>query len=131
MLPALAAGLSAHEAEHRARAALARVGLDGAAGGVAGGMHAGAIGVAPLRPRELSGGQKQRAVLSRAIVNRPALVLADEPTTHLDPRAASDLLQLLDEFTRAGVTVVMASHGEAAALAAAARGIAPVAGTSQ
>jgi len=121
MLPALAAGLSAHEAEHRARAALARVGLDGAAGGVAGGMHAGAIGVAPLRPRELSGGQKQRAVLARAIVNRPALVLADEPTAHLDPQAASDLLLLLDEFTQAGVTVVMASHGEAAALPAHAR----------
>jgi cell division transport system ATP-binding protein len=114
MLPALAAGLTAREAEHRARAALARVGLDGGAGS----GHAGAIDVAPLRPRELSGGQKQRAVLARAIVNRPALLLADEPTAHLDPQAAGDLLLLLDEFTQAGVTVVMASHGEAAALPA-------------
>jgi ABC-type ATPase involved in cell division len=79
----------------------------------------------------LSGGQKQRAVLARAIVNRPALVLADEPTAHLDPRAAGDLLQLLDEFTHAGVTVVMASHGEAAALPADARVIALVDGRIQ
>ena len=106
-LPALAAGLSGGEARERARAALARVALD---------THAGTV-----RPSALSGGEQQRVALARAIVNRPALVLADEPTAHVDERGAEQLLQLLEQFAIAGVTVLMATHGEAAPLPAHAR----------
>lgn len=106
-LPALAAGLSQAEARERALAALERVALDPAVGRV--------------RPDALSGGEQQRVALARAIVNRPALVLADEPTAHLDEQGALHLLQLLEQFVAAGVTVLMASHGEAAPLPARAR----------
>jgi cell division transport system ATP-binding protein len=103
-LPALAAGLSHAEARERASAALARVALDPDAGRVP--------------PTALSGGEQQRVALARAIVNRPALVLADEPTAHVDEEGAARLLQLLEQFAIAGVTVLMATHGEAAPLPA-------------
>jgi cell division transport system ATP-binding protein len=106
-LPALAAGLSRTEARQRAQAALARVALE--------------PGVGRVRPDALSGGEQQRVALARAIVNRPALVLADEPTAHLDETGALLLLQLLEQFVVAGVTVMMATHGEAAPLPARAR----------
>ena len=105
MLPVLASGLSRRAAAQRARAALNRVGL----------------AAADEMPEALSGGAQQRAALARAIVNRPALLLVDEPTAHLDASAARQLLDLLGEFARSGVTVVMASHGEPAPLPAAAR----------
>jgi len=101
-LPALAAGLSHGIAQERARAALARVGLDADAERVL--------------PTALSGGEQQRVALARAIVNRPALVLADEPTAHVDDQGAAQLLQLLEQFAIAGVTVLMATHGETAPL---------------
>jgi cell division transport system ATP-binding protein len=101
-LPARAAGLGASEARERAQAALLRVGLDPA--------------VSPARPRTLSGGEQQRVALARAIVNRPAVVLADEPTAHVDDRGAALLLHLLEEFAVAGVTVLMATHGESVPL---------------
>jgi cell division transport system ATP-binding protein len=101
-LPARAAGVAAAEARERARAALERVGLDPRVDG--------------LRPAALSGGEQQRVALARAIVNRPALVLADEPTAHVDDRGATQLLQLLGQFAAAGVTVVMATHGESVPL---------------
>jgi cell division transport system ATP-binding protein len=101
-LPALAAGLARSQALERARAALDRVGLDPA--------------VDRVRPAALSGGEQQRVALARAIVNRPALVLADEPTAHVDDEGAAQLLQLLDQFANAGVTVLMATHGEAVPL---------------
>ena len=106
-LPALAAGLSHADARERAQAALERAALDPAVG--------------RLRPDALSGGEQQRVALARAIVNRPALVLADEPTAHLDEPGALHLLQLLEQFAIAGVTVLMATHGEAAPLPARAR----------
>jgi cell division transport system ATP-binding protein len=106
-LPALASGLAAREARERARAALARVGLDAA--------------VESARPDTLSGGEQQRAALARAIVNRPGLVLADEPTAHLDQQSAAKLLQLLEQFVVAGVTVILATHGESLPLPARAR----------
>ena len=106
-LPALAAGLSQADARERAQAALARAALEPAVG--------------RLRPDALSGGEQQRVALARAIVNRPALVLADEPTAHLDEQGALHLLQLLEQFVIAGVTVLMATHGEAAPLPARAR----------
>lgn len=105
MLPALADGLSRRSAAERAGSALQRVGLrDGAA-----------------MPAQLSAGERQRAALARAIVNRPAVLLADEPTAFLDAAAAADLLRLLEQFAQAGMAVLMASHGEPAPLPPAAR----------
>jgi cell division transport system ATP-binding protein len=106
-LPALAAGLPHAEAHARASTALLRVELD--------------PGVGRVAPSALSGGEQQRVALARAIVNRPALVLADEPTAHVDEDGAARLLQLLEQFSIAGVTVLMATHGEAAPLPARSR----------
>ena len=78
-------------------------------------------GVGRVLPNALSGGEQQRVALARAIVNRPALVLADEPTAHVDEHGAAQLLQLLEQFVIAGVTVLMATHGEAAPLPSRAR----------
>jgi len=107
MLPALASGLPTPQAEERARAALVRVGLD----------------ALTARPQELSGGERQRAALARAIVNRPALVLLDEPTAHLDAGSTAGILQLLEQFAVAGVTVIVATHGASIVVPARARTI--------
>ncbi|MEL5849927.1 MAG: ABC transporter ATP-binding protein [Candidatus Igneacidithiobacillus chanchocoensis] len=67
-------------------------------------------------PRELSGGEQQRVAVARALVHRPALVLADEPTGSLDPERAADVLTLLGQMgTAAGAAVLMVTHSEAAA----------------
>lgn len=108
MLPALASGHAREAALARARAALARVQLD----------------AADVMPQELSGGELQRAALARAIVNRPALLLVDEPTAHLDAEAANGILQLLEQFAIGGVTVILASHGELVRVPARARRVA-------
>jgi len=62
------------------------------------------------RPNELSGGQMQRAAIARALLLRPALLLADEPTGNLDSRSAADVLALIDEVHRDGQTVVLVTH---------------------
>lgn len=95
LIPAVVAEESFREARARARIALEKCGL---------------AALADLRPHELSAGQRQLAMLARAVVNHPALILADEPAAQLDDRNAQTLIDLLGMFAQAGVTVFLASH---------------------
>ena len=95
LIPAVVAEESFREARARARIALEKCGL---------------AALADLRPHELSAGQRQLAMLARAVVNRPALILADEPAAQLNDRNAQTLIDLLGMFAQAGVTVFLASH---------------------
>lgn len=97
MLPAIAADESFHEAKKRALAALERCGI---------------LPLAPLLPAKLSAGEKQQTCLARAVVNHPVLILADEPAANLDVDNAQKLMDLLADFSRYGVAVIVASHLE-------------------
>jgi putative ABC transport system ATP-binding protein len=94
-LPLLYAGLGAAERHARARESLERVGLSDRA------HH---------HPNQLSGGQQQRVAIARALVNRPRLLLADEPTGNLDSRTSVEVIALLQELGRGGITVVLVTH---------------------
>lgn len=97
MLPLMVIGAPKAGAEQRARAALARVGLEDRA---------------QARPLELSGGEQQRVSIARAIVNRPQIILADEPTANLDRASADKVLDALRAFHAAGVTCMISTHDE-------------------
>ncbi|MGI8697216.1 MAG: cell division ATP-binding protein FtsE [Mycobacteriales bacterium] len=70
----------------------------------------GLTGKANRLPRELSGGEQQRVAIARAFVNRPLVLLADEPTGNLDPDTSQDIMLLLERINRTGTTVLMATH---------------------
>ena len=94
-LPMVYAGVHGAERKRRAMEALERVGLSNRA------TH---------KPPELSGGQKQRAAIARALVNSPAIVLADEPTGNLDTKSGEGILELFGELKADGTTLIMVTH---------------------
>jgi len=97
MLPLLVSGSSAKEAEQRARVALDRVGLGDKAA---------------LLPQALSGGEQQRVSIARAIVHRPRIILADEPTANLDRASGKLVIDMLQAFNSAGATCIISTHDE-------------------
>jgi cell division transport system ATP-binding protein len=97
MLPLIVAGAASSEAETRARTALERVNLADKAFSF---------------PQALSGGEQQRVAIARAIVNRPQIILADEPTAFLDRDNANKVINALKAFQSAGVTCIISSHDE-------------------
>lgn len=96
-LPLRIAGAGADDAGRRIRAALDKVGL---------------LGREKAMPIALSGGEQQRVCIARAIVNRPAILVADEPTGNLDAQSSRAILDLFVSFNRVGVTVLLSTHDE-------------------
>ena len=94
-LPLVIAGVPEKEIGKRVRAALDQVGL---------------LGREQNRPIELSTGEQQRVGIARAVISKPALLIADEPTGNLDPELAVEIMKLFKRFNDVGVTVLIASH---------------------
>lgn len=94
-LPLIIAGYRHQEIGRRVRAALDKVGL---------------LGKERQYPVALSGGEQQRVGIARAVVNKPPLVLADEPTGNLDPELSREIMGLFEQFNQVGVTVLIATH---------------------
>jgi cell division transport system ATP-binding protein len=94
-LPLIIAGFSNREIGRRVRAALDKVDL---------------LSKEKVYPITLSGGEQQRVGIARAIVNKPPILLADEPTGNLDPDLSAEIMNLFEQFNQVGVTVLIASH---------------------
>ncbi|MCX7065609.1 MAG: cell division ATP-binding protein FtsE [Proteobacteria bacterium] len=94
-VPLRVMGMTERDVARRVRAALARVGL---------------LEKERLLPRHLSTGEQQRIGIARAVVNRPRVLLADEPTGNLDPELSRDIMRLFEQFQEVGTTVIIASH---------------------
>jgi putative ABC transport system ATP-binding protein len=103
MLPLIYAGFSRHDRLERAKEVLESVQLSDRI------AH---------KPNELSGGQRQRVAVARALVNRPSIILADEPTGNLDSKTSLDIMDLFDEIHDAGNTIIVVTHEETIALRA-------------
>ncbi|NLJ63020.1 MAG: ATP-binding cassette domain-containing protein, partial [Alcaligenaceae bacterium] len=98
MLPLEVLGIEYKIAVKRVRAAMEKVGL---------------AGKEDQYPIEMSGGEQQRLAIARAIVNKPAIVIADEPTANLDAVSAKRIMDVFKDFNRVGVTTLIASHDRA------------------
>ena len=96
-LPLIYSGLPKHERQARAAKALEMVGLRGR-------MH--------HKPNEMSGGERQRVAIARAMVNRPSLLLADEPTGNLDSKTGEEIMALIADLHEAGNTIILVTHEE-------------------
>jgi cell division transport system ATP-binding protein len=94
-LPLVIAGFGHHEVTRRVRAALDKVSL---------------TGKEKKYPLALSGGEQQRVGIARAVVNKPPIIIADEPTGNLDPELSGEIMFLFGQFQQVGVTVLIASH---------------------
>lgn len=94
-LPLVIAGTRYQEIRRRVRAALDKVGL---------------LAKEKLYPKVLSGGEQQRVGIARAVVHKPRLLLADEPTGNLDPDLSVEIMQLFTQFNQVGVSILIASH---------------------
>ncbi|HGJ5873722.1 MULTISPECIES: cell division ATP-binding protein FtsE [Arsenophonus] len=94
-MPLIIAGASSEDIRRRVSAALDKVGL---------------LNRAKSYPIQLSGGEQQRIGIARAIVNKPSVLLADEPTGNLDDELSEGIMRLFEEFNRVGVTVLVATH---------------------
>lgn len=97
MLPLVVTGTPPADAAKRVRVALERVGM---------------LAHEQANPVTLSGGEQQRVAIARAIVNRPSILIADEPTAHLDPAYAREIAALFRSFHAAGVTLILATHDD-------------------
>jgi cell division transport system ATP-binding protein len=97
MLPLIISGATTQEANERATVALERVGM---------------MGKAQALPKTLSGGEQQRVSIARAVVHKPRIILADEPTATLDRENGRMVLDMIEAFNRAGVTCVISTHDD-------------------
>jgi cell division transport system ATP-binding protein len=94
-LPLIVAGRPYREIQSRARAILSKMGLENKQ---------------KFFPYELSSGEQQRVAIARAVINKPSILLADEPTGNLDPALAAETMNLFQQFNQLGMTMLIASH---------------------